>query len=378
MLLGVVLHSATAYSTIDGVWWLKDPQTSKWMDALLLWIHAFRLPAFFVMAGFFGRFLWEKRGWAKWLENRSARLGLPLVLSMLFIYPVLKLSSVWVWFSQHGEEPWAGLWGWVQKGGLARTVEPAHFWFLLVLGWLCLGAAAASRWLERIPAKWAYRPLAWIVPSFATLLLMEFGVLDTPKGFLPNWNVNLAYAVFFTYGWVLHKGRGQLHRLSGASPIWIGLGVAAIALSFPAIDAQLAARGTRVWWAFLAVAGATAVAAWTTIYGLLGWFMRNADSGEPGWRYGSDSAYWVYLMHPPVLLVFQIPMMYVAWGVWVKWTAGFIAAAPILLWSYDALVRATWLGVVLNGRRYERGLPWPRRSSAAVARGATVPAAATD
>jgi glucans biosynthesis protein C len=35
-----------------------------------------------------------------------------------------------------------------------------------------------------------------------------------------------------------------------------------------------------------------------------------------------------------------------------------LAVAVILLVaSYDLLVRPTWIGVMLNGRRYERGLP---------------------
>ena len=57
MLLGVVIHSAVAYATLDDVWWLKDPQTTQMMDMLTLFLHTFRLPAFFVMAGFFAALL---------------------------------------------------------------------------------------------------------------------------------------------------------------------------------------------------------------------------------------------------------------------------------------------------------------------------------
>lgn len=36
---------------------------------------------------------------------------------------------------------------------------------------------------------------------------------------------------------------------------------------------------------------------------------------------------------------------------------GFLLAVPLLLVLYDRWVRPTWLGAILNGRRYRRGLP---------------------
>jgi glucan biosynthesis protein C len=62
-------------------------------------------------------------------------------------------------------------------------------------------------------------------------------------------------------------------------------------------------------------------------------------------------------MHPPVLVLLQVPMMALPLPGVVKFTLGFGLALPILFWSYDRFVRSTWVGAVLNGRRYERGFP---------------------
>ena len=65
MLLGVVLHTAITYSKIDysGAWSLKDiNSTSLIMDYIVFVIHNFRMPIFFVVAGFFGALLFFERG----------------------------------------------------------------------------------------------------------------------------------------------------------------------------------------------------------------------------------------------------------------------------------------------------------------------------
>ena len=55
MLLGLVIHSAMGYVTFptDRVWPFKDPHPSTVFDLLVTFIHTFRMPVFFVIAGFF-------------------------------------------------------------------------------------------------------------------------------------------------------------------------------------------------------------------------------------------------------------------------------------------------------------------------------------
>ncbi|HEY3440506.1 MAG TPA: acyltransferase family protein [Paludibaculum sp.] len=371
MLLGIVLHSATAYSTFPDVWWLKDPQTSRGADLLALYIHAFRLPAFFVMSGFFAALLMARRGWQGFLENRVARLGLPFVLTMLVAYPFLKISSVFAHFMTRRPDALAATLGWLREGRLDRSIEPMHLWFLETLMLVCLGAAWAAPWLNRaLGGPWFARlmgsrmaPLAWGAATFLTLLLTEFGILDTPHNFAPNFRVVCAYSVFFAFGWGVYVHRASLDVLRRGGWACLGLSVVAVMAAIPAIDAQMAQRETRVWPAFLTVAALMAVAAWLAILGLIGLFLTHASAASARQRYLSDSAYWLYLMHPPALVMAQLPMMGLNWPAEVKFVLGIAFAVPVLLWSYDQFVRPASLGVVLNGRRYER---WQRQAPRAV------------
>ena len=64
MLLGLVLHSAVSYirEPLPEAWPYKDPNTSTLFDLVVFFIHLFRMPVFFVAAGFFGAMLMQRDG----------------------------------------------------------------------------------------------------------------------------------------------------------------------------------------------------------------------------------------------------------------------------------------------------------------------------
>ena len=367
MLLGVLLHSATAYSSFPDVWWLKDPHTTHVADALIIFLHCFRLPVFFVMSGFFAALLVGRRGAQGFLENRAARLGLPFLLGMLFMYPFLKLASVFAWALGSQPDPWAYLRAWLAQGRLERSIEPMHLWFLEVLMWLCLASAALAPRLNRwLSARWLrplvtgrLAPLAWSAVSFLTLLMSEFGMLDTPHNFAPNFHIVAAYAVFFCFGWALYCQRHLLPRLARGGSAELALSLLSGAAAAFGIAQQAAHREARLWPLFLLTSACCALTAWLVAFGLIRLFLRFASAASPRQRYLSDAAYWLYLFHPPVLVALQIPMFWLPLAPELKLLAGFLIALPVLLLSYDRWVRPGWLGALLNGHRYPSGLPTP-------------------
>lgn len=365
MLLGVALHGATAYSTFPDAWWLKDPVTSRSADLFILFIHTFRLPAFFVMSGFFAALLIERRGRQGFLENRAARLGLPFLLGMLAMYPFLKLSSVYCHFLTRDPDPWGRTLSWLAQGRLERSIEPMHLWFLEILMWLCLAAAAFAPALDRtLGAPWFLRLLRsrsaipfWSFLTFLTLLLTEVGILDTPHNFSLHAHIVAAYAVFFCFGWGLYRHRDSLDAFHRIHPAVLLLALPCLYLAGGAIDSQLAVRPVRDWFAFGASAALNAFMAWLFIFALIGLFLRRCSQPSPRPRYLSDSAYWLYLFHPPVLVLVQMPMMSLSWPAEVKFVLGLACALPVLFFTYDRWVRPTWLGAILNGRACPSGLP---------------------
>jgi peptidoglycan/LPS O-acetylase OafA/YrhL len=84
------------------------------------------------------------------------------------------------------------------------------------------------------------------------------------------------------------------------------------------------------------------------LIGLLNRYLRHENSTI---RYLSDSAYWLYIVHHPLVALFQSLLR--PWDVpaLLKWLILCVVLLSVLLVSYHFLVRSTWIGWILNGRR---------------------------
>src|SRR3954463_14786676 len=91
MLLGIWLHTVVGYSR-EGGWPFKDAHPTDLYDWTLALIHTFRMPLFFLVAGFFGALLWE-RGKLRFVRNRLERILLPFALFWVCMFPVVAWMS---------------------------------------------------------------------------------------------------------------------------------------------------------------------------------------------------------------------------------------------------------------------------------------------
>src|SRR5256885_12766656 len=82
MILGIVLHAAMFYIAAPppGMPIVGDRNNSVLFDGIVAFIHSFRMPAFFLLAGFFASLLFEKTGLWKTSKNHLARIATPLAV----------------------------------------------------------------------------------------------------------------------------------------------------------------------------------------------------------------------------------------------------------------------------------------------------------
>jgi len=69
----------------------------------------------------------------------------------------------------------------------------------------------------------------------------------------------------------------------------------------------------------------------------------------------SDSSYWLYVVHLPVIVAGQFALAYVALPSLVEFVLLTTATTAVLLLSYRWMVRHTWIGRLLNGPRARPG-----------------------
>src|SRR5690349_349531 len=80
LMLGVLFHAAWSFipkamgAPVVGV------SAVVRFDWSFFTSHTFRMELFFLVAGFFGRMLYHKRGWAGFARHRLLRIGLPMVV----------------------------------------------------------------------------------------------------------------------------------------------------------------------------------------------------------------------------------------------------------------------------------------------------------
>lgn len=182
---------------------------------------------------------------------------------------------------------------------------------------------------------------------------MQQGTLDDPSGFMPEGAILVAYLVFFAAGWLLYRNVDLLPVLCRLprAPILVGLGLAAAALGGYCIWHRWHWLGDHAVLWFLASAALVSLSMWLFTLGFTGVFLR--FFGQPvAWiRYLSDASYWLYLVHMPVLLAVQIAVARTGWTPVLKVFVVLAVSLPSLLASYHFLVRPTWVGAILNGRR---------------------------
>jgi len=366
MLLGIYLHAAVAYSR-HGSWPWKDGSTTGVFDLTLGLIHVFRMPVFYCLAGFFAAFLLEHRGTAGFLKNRMVRILVPFAAGWAVLFPLVAALTT---TAMNLEEPAVIPVKYLQffsSGEVLRHLDPMHLWFLEYLLIFYAVAVVASPLARRLPAVVAglersFRvvvtsplgPLVLAAVTFPALCFMQEGALDDPSGFVPEARILVTYLVFFASGWLLHRNADLLQslpRLRRAATSLV-LGLAAAFLGFYFIWQSSQSAGSRASVSFLGSAWFLGLSVWLFIFGFIGIFLRLLERPVPWIRYLSDSSYWLYLVHMPVILVFQIAVAGTGWPPGVKALVVLAASVPTLLASYHLFVRFTWIGAILNGRRH--------------------------
>jgi peptidoglycan/LPS O-acetylase OafA/YrhL len=351
MFLGIYLHAAAAYSPY-GDWHVKPRQVTTALDYTITWIHVFRMPVFYVMAGFFAALLLARYGFARAAGNRFWRIAVPFVVGWIVLYPILSFLLAFdrVGLSSAVE--------YILSGRFFARAHPMHLWFLeylIVLYALAIVVVAivprtvwarlAGPFRSLLRSVWA--PLPLVAVSFLAMLPMKWAGLDDPPGFVPEPRIVAAYAIPFAFGWLLYANADLLDGLKRRA--WLYAAAAVLAsLVYLGLLYLVAPRG----WNFYATRAAHALAMWCLILGVTGLFLRYLADHSALRRYLCDSSYFLYIAHLPLIVALQLVLLDVPLPPLAKIALVLAATIALLLPVYHYAVRPTVIGAVLNGRRY--------------------------
>ncbi len=375
LLLGVVLHASMSYFPVT-IWIVPDTDNSPVAGAVFFAIHLFRMTSFFLIAGLFAHMTLGRRGIPGFIKDRLIRIAGPLAAFWTPTLVALIAGLVWMAAIRNG--------GSIPTGGppppplTLETFPLTHLWFLWVLlilyaATLLLRAPFAmadrdggwGRFVDRITGAligpWspalAAAPLAlafWLAPNWTPF----FGIPTPDTGLVPNPVALTAFGTAFGLGFLLDRRRDLLVRIERLWPVFtvvaLGVGTAAMVMVggpvpelAPVTDPELKAP----------LAAVMALAVFASTLAVLSLALRFASGHSAVRRYLADASYWVYIVHLPLVMVGQILVVNETWPWFVKFGAVVGGTMAVSLITYELLVRHSFVGGWLNGRR----IPWRRR-----------------
>jgi peptidoglycan/LPS O-acetylase OafA/YrhL len=374
LLLGLVVHASMSWLPGARHFWVTRDASPSAVASLLFYVpHMFRMLLFFLVAGFFARLARERLGTLGFMRDRARRIAVPLATLWFPMLMAIVAVIAWnAWLANDGQMPPAP-----ETPPLSpRNFPLTHLWFLYAL-LLCYAAALALRatlgrsaFLRRAGdagvhvAASPIGPLLLALPLGAVLATQAkwyawFGIPTPDQSLYPNLAACVAFGSAFGFGWLLHRQQASLQRWSAHWPLHLAIAISATVgcVLHAGLAPELAPAAPDS--ATVGYAVAYGLAGWSWTFAIVGLGLRFLSGHSPVRRYLADASYWIYIAHLPLVMALQVAMSRVQWPWFLEFALVLALAMVLLLLSYDLLVRNSFIGAWLNGRRKPRGLERP-------------------
>ena len=353
MLLGVVLHSAMTYSSKHEIPFpLKAKETSDVFYFLLYFIHTFRMPLFFLIAGFFGALLFYKKSPEEMIKNRFRRIFLPFVVFLFVLQPLISYAFKYSNAVFNGEIPislskhFSSIWSYV-------PFTLGHLWFLyylLIISALVylfskltkpISASTFDKLFDKTFKNPAFRLLTMTTISFIILFLFGAKSFETSINLIPDFGILTYYFAFYITGWLLYRKKELVNTLKmfDIAITSIGFVVYCFKIYF---DNQMNLISLQI---------INSIITCSLTFGITGLFLRFADIPNNKVTYFVNSAYWVYIVHFFITILLPGLIYDLQISVYLKYLIVLTATSIICFTTYHFFVRKTFIGVFLNGKK---------------------------
>lgn len=370
LIAGVLLHAGIGFSVITyELWPGANKETSILFDYWLWVLHTFRMPLFFLIAGFFAHYLVSNRGLHYFFRNRLMRIGLPFVIFWPLMMASLFGLMIYAAFYLHVDTPVIKLIKFAienpdQMQGQKPTISTAHLWFLYYLVMFSMVVALAYRFVKNGAQLYGWFGKPWVL--FVVLPILTAVVMSreltphmAPDSFIPSLSALAFYGLFYYVGWVFFVKQSMLAIIQKALS-WLTLMAVIAAVLFCVylpepipLQEAMATMGQAP--------ELTPLHAFRSLLtGILAWYLsflslcvahRMLNREYAVLRYIADGSYWVYIIHLPIVAYLQ----YIFHNQDLPLLLEFLLISSIALaagyLSYALLVRRTPIGWLLNGRK---------------------------
>jgi acyl-CoA synthetase (AMP-forming)/AMP-acid ligase II len=368
MLLGIPYHTALLYTSYP--WIVKAGAQSPLLEAFSETLATFRMPAFFLLAGFFAAMFVDPQRPMQWWKNRAVQLGIPLVSTALLLNPLMMLAHVI--YAPSGQGILSD-WGAMLSRPGRHWVE--HLWFLIFLIVYSL-MLAATLWLRRRDdvmerlgmvadaIVFSRLRLAAVAISAGLLTTVAVGLLKAMDATFIFWNfIYLSEMVsllpVFAMGCILGARRESMERF--ASFDWLSLVISLAGVVILAtIQLKEAAAFRAVTFFLIPVTGIYCAK-------LLFFMAFHWINAANRWTQKFvDASMTIYLVHMVIIVILGCAFSFVAMPTALEFSIIVVLTTALSFLAHKAII-AHWLPTLLfTGTAKGRGRSQPAQRSQAV------------
>ncbi len=365
MLLGIFFHAALAYSPMmKNLWPAADPMSSSVLDVVAWFTHTFRMPLFFIIAGFFAIMLIEKRGVKGFVKNRLLRIGIPFLLFLPLCLGAIFAAYGWALENVQHPSPSLQFMQTMLNDPNAPNMpfSTAHLWFLFNLLLFCITLSIIAKTSlfksPKITRLISTNNIVFIAPLFIVpALISQPSPLPAPERIYPEaWSFGY-YGILFLIGNMLFLKKNIINELKRYNHLLLSASIAMFIGYYQFIPQSLSMEQMMappsVDWSiavFIKAILAAYLAVWMSLWCLsVGKSLLNRQNRVL--RYIAHSSYWVYIVHLPVLFTLQFLLLDLNAHYSIKFLIGSFGTLAIGLISYQLLVAKTPIGSLLNGKK---------------------------
>lgn len=375
LIMGIIFHASLSFIPVFIGWAVMDISTSGFVSIFIMINHSFRMGLFFLIAGFFSRMKFHQQGVQIFLKSRWVKIVLPFIIGCFLLKPLIISGWIMGAESMRGDvnilngfsASYASLWE-LPKSMFTGT----HLWFLYYLLIISVSVIflrtliGLHKPMNNKLTQWSDSAIFWLsnsrmsvfvvaIPTVACLWFMDHWGVDTPdKSLVPDIPVSLLYGAFFLFGWLLNRHSSLMEKFADLTWYKLILGLCAIVVS--AVLSSFEVRFGHAYYLYVKAGFlfSYAVMMWSLVSITIGVCQRLFTRSSSLVRYIADSSYWLYLIHLPIVVWLQIAFaeLPLHWSIKLVSISAMTIFISILL--YDALIRSTFIGAVLNGKRKPR------------------------
>ncbi len=304
----IIFHCAMPF--VEFGWEIKNKEHSIPLSRLILWLHQWRLPLLFFIAGVGSYFSLVKRSGISFLGERFVRLFIPLWFAILFTTPIQvyfeKMQGGLIHMSY--AEYYPSVWNFVLYP--QGSITWSHLWFVAylfvftILLWpvfMILKIRAMAQAKQRIDHFFKSPVTIFMLVAVLIWLYFKLYIRWPEQGSLvDDWFLFLFSMTLFLFGYLLASLPSFWQTCENYR--WHFLGMAAVCIVWLYKDYWWALQFPKKQEDVYEYGILNAIHIWTIILAALGFARKHLNFSNPFLKYTTPAVYPFYILHQTIIV----------------------------------------------------------------------------